>query len=48
MFLLDTIRFIFFVTLLGIPEPSFTIAFKMFDLDNSGWVYIALVFAIKL
>ncbi|TQD88396.1 hypothetical protein C1H46_026055 [Malus baccata] len=39
-------RFIFFVTLLSIPEPSFTIAFKI-DLDNSGWVYIAIVFAIK-
>ncbi|CAN6681313.1 unnamed protein product [Malus baccata var. baccata] len=34
MFVLDTIRFIFFVTLL-IPEPSFTIVFKI-DLDNSG------------
>ncbi|CAL9028173.1 unnamed protein product [Prunus brigantina] len=29
-------EFIFFVTLLSIPEASFTVAFKMFDLDNSG------------
>ncbi|XP_068342709.1 calcium uptake protein, mitochondrial-like [Pyrus communis] len=29
-------EFIFFVNLLSIPESSFTIAFKMFDLDNSG------------
>ncbi|KAM1072278.1 hypothetical protein ACFX13_017827 [Malus domestica] len=28
-------EFIFFVTLLSIPEPSFTIVFKI-DLDNSG------------
>lgn len=30
------IRYIFFVTLLSIPESSFTVAFKMFDLDNNG------------
>lgn len=29
-------RYIFFVTLLSIPESSFSIAFKMFDLDNNG------------
>lgn len=29
-------RYIFFVTLLSIPETSFSIAFKMFDIDNSG------------
>nr|XP_034895349.1 receptor-like protein 15 [Populus alba] len=28
---------IFFVTLLSIPESSFSVAFKMFDLDNNGW-----------
>ncbi|KAL5772719.1 hypothetical protein ACOSP7_012334 [Xanthoceras sorbifolium] len=29
-------EYIFFVTLLSIPESSFSIAFKMFDLDNNG------------
>ncbi|KAI4377316.1 hypothetical protein MLD38_014966 [Melastoma candidum] len=29
-------EYIFFVTLLSIPESSFEIAFKMFDLDNNG------------
>uniref|UniRef100_A0A7N0RG71 EF-hand domain-containing protein n=1 Tax=Kalanchoe fedtschenkoi TaxID=63787 RepID=A0A7N0RG71_KALFE len=29
-------EYIFFVTLLSIPETSFSIAFKMFDLDNNG------------
>lgn len=29
-------RYIFFVTLLSIPESSFSVAFKMFDLDNNG------------
>ncbi|KAM4133294.1 hypothetical protein ACJW30_01G317600 [Castanea mollissima] len=29
-------EYIFFVTLLSIPESSFTVAFKMFDLDNNG------------
>ncbi|KAL6226225.1 hypothetical protein ACLB2K_000188 [Fragaria x ananassa] len=29
-------EYIFFVTLLSIPETSFTVAFKMFDLDDSG------------
>ncbi|XXG52047.1 hypothetical protein AAC387_Pa03g0467 [Persea americana] len=29
-------EYIFFVTLLSIPESSFTIAFKMFDLDHNG------------
>ncbi|PRQ46248.1 putative EF-hand domain pair, mitochondrial Rho GTPase [Rosa chinensis] len=29
-------EYMFFVTLLSIPESSFTVAFKMFDLDNSG------------
>ncbi|CAN6449941.1 unnamed protein product [Victoria cruziana] len=28
--------YIFFVTLLSIPESSFSAAFKMFDLDNNG------------
>lgn len=31
-------RYIFFVTLLNLPESSFSVAFKMFDLDNSGYV----------
>ncbi|KAL9377071.1 hypothetical protein Peur_031191 [Populus x canadensis] len=29
-------EYIFFVTLLSIPELSFSVAFKMFDLDNNG------------
>ncbi|XP_039024441.1 calcium uptake protein, mitochondrial-like [Hibiscus syriacus] len=29
-------EYIFFVTLLSIPESSFSIAFKMFDADNNG------------
>ncbi|XP_077222279.1 calcium uptake protein, mitochondrial-like [Tasmannia lanceolata] len=29
-------EYIFFVTLLSIPEASFSVAFKMFDLDNNG------------
>ncbi|KAL1315252.1 hypothetical protein HN51_042024 [Arachis hypogaea] len=29
-------EYIFFVTLLSIPESSFSIAFKMFDVDNNG------------
>ncbi|KAJ7958806.1 calcium uptake protein 1, mitochondrial-like [Quillaja saponaria] len=29
-------EYIFFVTLLSIPESSFSVAFKMFDRDNSG------------
>jgi len=29
-------RYIFFVTLLSIPESSFAVAFKMFDTDNNG------------
>ncbi|KAL2346690.1 hypothetical protein Fmac_000690 [Flemingia macrophylla] len=29
-------EYIFFVTLLGIPESSFSAAFKMFDKDNDG------------
>ncbi|KAF8033882.1 hypothetical protein BT93_C0222 [Corymbia citriodora subsp. variegata] len=29
-------EYIFFVTLLSIPESSFEVAFKMFDLDNNG------------
>ncbi|AQK44630.1 calcium-binding EF hand family protein [Zea mays] len=29
-------RYIFFVTLLSIPESHFTAAFKMFDVDHSG------------
>ncbi|XP_074591837.1 calcium uptake protein, mitochondrial-like isoform X1 [Curcuma longa] len=29
-------EYIFFVTLLSIPESSFSVAFKMFDLDNDG------------
>ncbi|CAN6540361.1 unnamed protein product [Malus baccata var. baccata] len=31
-------EYIFFVTLLSIPESSFCIAFKMFDLDDSGQI----------
>ncbi|WJX16262.1 hypothetical protein P8452_06315 [Trifolium repens] len=29
-------EYIFFVTLLSIPESSFSVAFKMFDVDNNG------------
>ncbi|XP_047313502.1 calcium uptake protein, mitochondrial-like [Impatiens glandulifera] len=29
-------EYIFFVTLLSIPESCFSVAFKMFDLDNNG------------
>ncbi|KAK9742204.1 hypothetical protein RND81_03G155400 [Saponaria officinalis] len=29
-------EYIFFVTLLNIPESSFSVAFKMFDIDNNG------------
>nr|GEU74782.1 calcium uptake protein, mitochondrial [Tanacetum cinerariifolium] len=29
-------EYIFFVTLLSIPESSFAVAFKMFDIDNDG------------
>ncbi|XVF88262.1 hypothetical protein PTKIN_Ptkin19aG0035700 [Pterospermum kingtungense] len=29
-------EYIFFVTLLSIPESSFSVAFKMFDLNNNG------------
>ncbi|XP_022731041.1 calcium uptake protein, mitochondrial-like isoform X1 [Durio zibethinus] len=31
-------EYIFFVTLLSIPESSFSVAFRMFDLNNNGWV----------
>ncbi|RYR07045.1 hypothetical protein Ahy_B05g074363 isoform C [Arachis hypogaea] len=31
-----SVLYIFFVTLLSIPESSFTVAFKMFDLNNNG------------
>nr|XP_027066931.1 calcium uptake protein, mitochondrial-like isoform X2 [Coffea arabica] len=31
-------EYIFFVTLLSIPESSFSVAFKMFDLDNDGGI----------
>ncbi|KAJ0090861.1 hypothetical protein Patl1_12512 [Pistacia atlantica] len=31
-------EYIFFVTLLSIPESSFSVAFKMFDIDNNGFV----------
>ncbi|KAM0843670.1 hypothetical protein ACQ4PT_057557 [Festuca glaucescens] len=34
--LISFAEYIFFVTLLSIPESSFSIAFKMFDLDHSG------------
>ncbi|KAK1437432.1 hypothetical protein QVD17_03223 [Tagetes erecta] len=34
--LISFAEYIFFVTLLSIPESSFLVAFKMFDLDNSG------------
>ncbi|KAI7733977.1 hypothetical protein M8C21_001400 [Ambrosia artemisiifolia] len=29
-------EYIFFVTVLAIPESSFSVAFKMFDIDNDG------------
>lgn len=31
-------RYIFFVTLLSIPESSFSVVFKMFDADNNGYI----------
>nr|GMD76973.1 calcium uptake protein, mitochondrial-like [Ipomoea batatas] len=31
-------EYIFFVTLLSIPESSFSIAFRMFDIDNDGGI----------
>ncbi|XP_073137882.1 calcium uptake protein, mitochondrial-like [Henckelia pumila] len=31
-------EYIFFVTLLSIPESSFSVAFRMFDLDNDGGI----------
>ncbi|KAI4335633.1 hypothetical protein L6164_014265 [Bauhinia variegata] len=34
--LISFAEYIFLVTLLSIPESSFTVAFKMFDLDNNG------------
>lgn len=34
-------RYIFFITLLSIPESSFSVAFKMFDIDNDGYASIA-------
>ncbi|KAL6523508.1 hypothetical protein OROGR_017111 [Orobanche gracilis] len=34
----STIKYIFFVTILSIPESSFSVAFKMFDLDNDGGI----------
>ncbi|CAN6449942.1 unnamed protein product [Victoria cruziana] len=34
--LISFAEYIFFVTLLSIPESSFSAAFKMFDLDNNG------------
>ncbi|PKA56583.1 hypothetical protein AXF42_Ash015356 [Apostasia shenzhenica] len=33
-------EYIFFVTLLSIPESSFSVAFKMFDLDHNGEIKI--------
>ena len=36
-------RYIFFVTLLSIPESSFNVAFKMFDLDHNGYVIFQLL-----
>ncbi|XP_010244879.1 PREDICTED: calcium uptake protein 1, mitochondrial-like [Nelumbo nucifera] len=34
--LISFAEYIFFVTLLSIPESSFSVAFKMFDLDDNG------------
>ncbi|XP_062222778.1 calcium uptake protein, mitochondrial-like isoform X1 [Phragmites australis] len=34
--LISFAEYIFFVTLLSIPESSFNVAFKMFDLDHNG------------
>lgn len=34
--LISFAEYIFFVTLLSIPESNFEVAFKMFDLDNNG------------
>ncbi|KAL2500576.1 calcium-binding EF hand family protein [Forsythia ovata] len=31
-------EYIFFLTILSIPESSFSVAFKMFDLDNDGGI----------
>lgn len=36
--LISFAEYIFFVTLLSIPESSFSVAFKMFDLDNDGGI----------
>ncbi|XP_010250313.1 PREDICTED: calcium uptake protein 1, mitochondrial-like [Nelumbo nucifera] len=36
--LISFAEYIFLVTLLSIPESSFSVAFKMFDLDNNGEV----------
>ncbi|RZB56296.1 Calcium uptake protein, mitochondrial [Glycine soja] len=35
--LISFVEYIFFVTLLSIPESSFSVAFKMFDIDNNGF-----------
>ncbi|KAG0463248.1 hypothetical protein HPP92_021724 [Vanilla planifolia] len=35
--------YIFFVTLLSIPESSFSAAFKMFDLDHNGSRIVQLI-----
>ncbi|KAE9462652.1 hypothetical protein C3L33_05437, partial [Rhododendron williamsianum] len=37
--LISFAEYIFFVTILSIPESSFSVAFKMFDLNNNGYVY---------
>ncbi|KAJ0989515.1 hypothetical protein J5N97_007871 [Dioscorea zingiberensis] len=34
--LISFAEYIFFITLLSIPEASFSVAFKMFDLDHNG------------
>ncbi|CAL5376734.1 unnamed protein product [Camellia sinensis] len=36
--LISFAEYVFLVTLLSIPESSFSVAFKMFDLDNNGKV----------
>ena len=38
-FLFLCFRYIFFATLLSIPESSFSVAFRMFDVNNNGCVY---------
>ncbi|KAK2965698.1 hypothetical protein RJ640_022225 [Escallonia rubra] len=42
--LISFAEYIFFVTLLSIPESTFSVTFKMFDLDNNGAATVLGVF----